>query len=422
MGFLAPALPWIVGGAAAAGVGKALQPSATKYPDPIDPGEAQTSYIEAMSDPDLQRKQYEAEATYRPQYLELGLADLEGQLFGIGDQQGALGLLGEATPQIGEIQAGALTQQRTGDIADVEALGGRATEALRASDPAMQALIAQQQGATTGAYDREAPTTTEQQRLRGVDEQRLRNMEGDTLGLQWEQFAQGDKLMQQADTITEGAKEYEQGLTPQQERQAAQRAREAGSARGVDASNATIASEILGRENFLAQNRAEARTMRGEAAGLRGESYGRDQYAQGLRGEAAQRRGEQAGIRGEMQGLRTEDEMRRAQAFQEAQGAGGNLFGMLGQTSADPFQAILGRPGMAFGGAQQQQGFGAGMAAQNMGPQLFDPNAGVNLGLMNQANQANYNANIYGSQAGMYGGMMQGLGGIFSSLFPRPGG
>lgn len=413
-------------------------------PVAVDPGQSSIDFIEAMSNPALQEKIYQAEATYRPAYTQLALADSYNQLFGFGegyagrpgggysgggqgtggsgvtdDQQaiiqgeidrlqgllenpdlsedrraqyeqrlgsyqasldslsqygtggqgsysgevtgagtpGALDLLGMATPIIGQIQADALTQQRTADIADVEALGGRATEALRASDPAMQALIGQQTAASDAAYGR-TPTDTQAQ------QGDIASRKGDILGL---------------------AEGMMQGLTAQQERQAEQQAREAAGSRGVEMGNAAIASEILNREDFLRQNRAEAQSLRGEA-------FNMDAFEQVLRGE---------------------EEQYRQNAFMEGQGAGTNLFNMLKSTSADPFQAILGRPGTAYGGATGQQAFGAGFNQANMGPQLFDPNAGINLALQNQANLGNYQASVYGSQAAAQGNM---AGGIFSGL------
>jgi len=91
------------------------------------------------------------------------------------------------------------------------------------------------------------------------------------------------------------------------------------------------------------------------------------------------------------------------------------LVGARQATASDPFQAILGRGSNAaqMGFAQQQ--FAQGMAGQQ-GPQLFDPNAGINLALQQNANLGNYNASTYGARAGaqgaIVGGLFQGLGAI----------
>ena len=88
------------------------------------------------------------------------------------------------------------------------------------------------------------------------------------------------------------------------------------------------------------------------------------------------------------------------------------LVGMYG-AAFDPMATVLGRPSGALGVGQQQQGMAAGMM-QSMGGQVFDPNAGVNLALQNQANLGNYQAATYGARAGaqgaMMGGLMSGLG------------
>jgi len=84
--------------------------------------------------------------------------------------------------------------------------------------------------------------------------------------------------------------------------------------------------------------------------------------------------------------------------------------------ASDPFQAILGRSSGALQYGAGQQGF-AGNLTQNMqGPQLFDPNAGINLALQNSANQGNYQASVYGAQANAQGNKSGGLFGALGAL------
>jgi hypothetical protein len=94
--------------------------------------------------------------------------------------------------------------------------------------------------------------------------------------------------------------------------------------------------------------------------------------------------------------------------------------------ASDPFQAILGRPSQSQAAGMGQAQFAAGMAGQQLGPNIFDPNAGINLGLQNQANAANYAANIYGSQASYAGATNQGrgamIGGAIGGLGALAGG
>jgi hypothetical protein len=91
------------------------------------------------------------------------------------------------------------------------------------------------------------------------------------------------------------------------------------------------------------------------------------------------------------------------------------LVGARQATASDPFQAILGRGSNAAQMGMAQQQFAQGMAGQQ-GPQLFDPNAGINLALGQNANLSNYNANIFGSQAAFAGAQAQGQGAMIAGL------
>jgi hypothetical protein len=59
-----------------------------------------------------------------------------------------------------------------------------------------------------------------------------------------------------------------------------------------------------------------------------------------------------------------------------------------------------------------------------MGPQLFDPSAGINLGLQNAANLANYQAATYGARAGaqgqIAGATIGAIGNIAGSFLGNP--
>ena len=103
-----------------------------------------------------------------------------------------------------------------------------------------------------------------------------------------------------------------------------------------------------------------------------------------------------------------------------------NMWGGVGNAGL----SLIGQSPQAIQYGNQILGMGAQQAGQT-GPQLFDPNAGVNLALQNNANLANYNASIYGAQAGaagaeaqargqFYGGLFQGIGNIASSFIPKP--
>jgi hypothetical protein len=95
------------------------------------------------------------------------------------------------------------------------------------------------------------------------------------------------------------------------------------------------------------------------------------------------------------------------------------LVGARQATASDPFQAILGRGSNAAQMGMAQQQFAQGMAGQQ-GPQLFNPDAGINLALQQNANLGSYNSNIFGSQMAGYGAAKQGqgamIGGALSGL------
>lgn len=268
-------------------------------PAPVDPGKASLDYIRGITDPELQNKIISSEREYRPQYQDLNLQDAMGYLTGSDAQRGLLDMQDLAGRRNEDLRAELSTAQRTADIGDVEALGGRATEALRNSDPLMAKLLGQQTGMS-------------------------------------------DLLYQRA-----------QGLNPQQKRQADQQAREAFGARGRLNDNAGVAAEILNREDYMRQNRAEA------------------------------------------------------------QQSGGQTFGMLQSTSADPFQAILGRPASSVGTGMATAGMAQGAIGASQ-PGLFNADAGINLALQNNSNQSNYQSNVYGAQqartGAIIGGLFQGAG------------
>lgn len=291
---------------------KVSMPTPPPAPQPIDPGQSALDFTRAMADPVLQGQILAAEQMYRPQYTQLELNDINTFLQGSGGQMGLLEIQDLASRRAGGIGQELTSMQRAADIADVEALGGRATAALRAADPMQQAIVNQL----------------------------------NTLAAQ--RFAASGQL------------------SPQEMRGAQQAARLGGLSRGRVGDVSTVASEVLNREQALAA--------------------------------------------------------RRQEALQAAQMA----FAANQATAADPFQAILGRPAQAPGMGMASTQFAAGLAGQQLGPNLFDPNAGINLSLQNQANQANYQSSIYGAQAGYAGATNQArgqmIGGIFSGLGALGGG
>ena len=113
-----------------------------------------------------------------------------------------------------------------------------------------------------------------------------------------------------------------------------------------------------------------------------------------------------------------------AQRSAMAQQAGAQAFGYNRALAGDVANILIGRPSTAYAMGSQAFGQGAGLASQQAGPQLFDPNAGVNLALQNSANLGNYQSATYGARVGaqgaVLGGLASGLGALGGGLLARP--
>ena len=237
----------------------------------------------------------EFEQQYRPQFQALNLQDISSFLGGVGGQEGLFGLSRRATEE-----------------------AGRQLSAARAAE--------------LGSMAGQAPLT------RGVMQ-----------GLSPEQAAVVSGFASEA----ERARAAAQGVTPEQQRMYQQQAREAAQASGRLGGNAAIASEIMGREQMMAQKRAEA-----AAAGGR--------------------------------------------AYEAAQGF-----------YTQPGLALLSQQPLSYQSGQQMLGLGMGGMKQGT-PGLINPDVGLNLGAaerqnMLQASMANQQA-AASRQAGMMG-MLGSIGG-----------
>jgi hypothetical protein len=181
-------------------------------------------------------------------------------------------------------------------------------------------------------------------------------------------------------------------------------------------------AQLLGQEFGIGQQRL------GTASNIYGQDLSRDQANAAMQQQTALAN-QQAAMSGrgmDLQGLLGLGQLQQSQQ-QGNRAYAMNLVNARQMTSSDPFAAILGRTSGAPGQGMAATQFTAGLAGQQLGPNLFDPNAGINLALQNQANLSNYQSNIYGAQAGfagaqaqargaMIGGALQGLG---SALGPK---
>jgi hypothetical protein len=181
-------------------------------------------------------------------------------------------------------------------------------------------------------------------------------------------YRSSDPLMQarveQANQLADQAfrESQIQDLSPEMRRRATQSAREGLVARGRDMDNAAIAAEAMSREDYLRDIIRDNR--------------------------------------------------------QQAQGLGSYASGLNRATSVDPMAMLRG------GSNYTQQGFGERAALFGI-PQeqstRINPDAGVNIGLQDTANRANYLANTYAAReqaaSGMASGFMQALGSAAGGYF-----
>ena len=103
---------------------------------------------------------------------------------------------------------------------------------------------------------------------RQADYQAAQGNIGSVLGILGGIDPSGQRLTQQASAMASQRFNAAQSLNPQEARMATQTAREGFGARGRLNDNVSVAGEILGREDVLAQKRAEAMAMGGSALGM----------------------------------------------------------------------------------------------------------------------------------------------------------
>jgi len=395
-------------------------------PPPIDYAKAQGEYMfgkgfgnyQGITDPRLQQRLLEAESRYRPQYSALELADintmwegfedvttspqyqsLQAELAGIEagasvsnltteDRRAALGEQYDALKPSGDPKSFGGKKGRRGrgfgkDSTVGQVFGGKKGKDGKkggGEDP-REAYI---RAGMVGSQDREARIAQiktrmgEMEKSEGVkgykgllaDASRQSGMlEREMLGLQrkddvaaLEEFApQVVEAYRAADPYSTGLAESQtamaqdlyqrsQGLNPEQQRIADQQALQMSQRVGRVGDESSVAGQILGREQYLSG-------LRGQAAGM----------------------GQQAFTQNRL------------------------LAGDVGMT-------ILGRPSSAIGLGQSGIGAATNLAAQPVGPQLFDPNVGINLAMQQRGQdislmgaQAQANASSGGGLLGAFG-------------------
>jgi hypothetical protein len=275
-----------------------------KKPPPLPEFSAEKSarsYVDAMADPGLQSNLIDTEKTYRPEYQDINLMLADRAVDPTAD------ILSQVAGRGYETARDLSRRQTAGDIETLQDMGGRYTEAVRGADPFMAARVQQANQLAEQAY---------------LDAQ-----------------------------MTD--------LSPEMRRRADQSSLEALIGRGRGMDNVALASQAMGREDYLRQIRNQNR-----------------QQAQSLGGYAAN----------------------------------------LNQASApDVFSTLLQRDPAALQAARQQQGLAYGSAAQST-PYFINPDAGVNLGMADASRRAEYMANTYGSQMAAKSGIASGVMGMVGNI------
>jgi hypothetical protein len=168
-------------------------------------------------------------------------------------------------------------------------------------------------------------------------------------------------------------------LTPEQLRSSQQAAREASAASGRIGGNAAISAEVMNREQALAQRRAEAAQYGGIAQ-------------QGMAGLA----GLETGTAGLAQDIENQRLARQSGLLSQASSLGTQAYN-LGQNFYSPGLGLLG---------------GTPVSAQQVGPQLFSPDAFLNLGAANRQNILSADAATQQARASYSSGLFSGLGAL----------
>jgi hypothetical protein len=380
-------------------------------PPPIDPGQSMGEYLfgpnfssfQGVTDPRLQERLIGAEQRFRPQYAALELADintfatgipggrdnpqykrLEAQLAGL--EAGEGGISSEEAMKIARSAAGPPPSETKFIPAATFPRGGKVPKSRdrTVKNPNYQKELAE--------YNREVQSIAES--LGGDRASRIASIKAEMAQLESSPGQRGlfDLLEEQS---TRAGRLQREQLELQREADVSALQRFAPQVveayRAADPASTAIAERVSRRamgeltpeeERNIQQRSRQASLARGrigDSSSLAAEALGRSNYT--------------------------------AQFAPQA-------FAMNRQLAGDIGSTILGRPSAAIGLGGQILGQAQQGAAGPMGPQLFDPNVGINLALQQRSQDINYqgamaqaSAARSAGRAGMFGSI---LGGAFS--------
>ena len=392
--------------------------SSPRMPAPIDPGKSMGEYLfgkgfqsdyNGITDPRLQQRLLEAEGRYRPQYSALELADintmwegfedvttspqyqsLQAELAGLEagaevsslnleDRRAALEAQYLATQPGGGFEKkgknfGFGGKKGPGDYGGKKGKDGKKTSPKEAY---IQAGLSD----TKGRKARIAEIKTrmgEMEKSEGIkgykgllaDASRQSGMlEREMLGLQRkDDVAAIEEFAPQVVEAYRAADPYSTGLAEQQTAMADDLYQRS---QGLNAEQQRISDQ-----QALQMSQRVGRV--GDESSVAGQILGREQYLSGLRGQAA--------------------------------GMGQQAFNMNRNLAGDIGSTILGRPSSAIGLGQSGLGQATNLAAGPMGPQLFDPNVGLNMAMQQRSQDITFAGIQAQAQASEGGGLMGAFG------------
>ena len=398
--------------------------SSPKMPAPIDPGKSMGEYLfgkgfqsdyNGITDPRLQQRLLEAEGRYRPQYSALELADINTMWEGYEDVS--------TSPQYQSLQAELAGLEAGAAVSDLniedrrEALGEQydlSRQGLQSSpmggavygftntrrgrgfggkkgkdgkktggDENRESYINAGLKDTKGRTARIAEIKTrmgEMEKSEGVkgykgllaDASRQSGMlEREMLGLQRkDDVAALEEFAPQVVEAYRAADPYSTGLAEQQTAMADDLYQRS---QGLNAEQQRIADQ-----QALQMSQRVGRV--GDESSVAGQILGREQYLSGLRGQAA--------------------------------GMGQQAFNQNRLLAGDVGMTILGRPSSAIGLGQSGIGASTALAAGPMGPQLFDPNVGLNMAMQQRSQDVTFAGMQAQANAAEGAGTMGMLGNI----------
>ena len=432
--------------------------SSPKQPAPIDPGKSMGEYLfgkdfasqyQGITDPRLQERLLTAEGTYRPQYAALELSDINTFASGLAERanpeyeriQAEIAALkaGGSGSQVSKVRADAIEKVANDLFPDRKKVKGEAyndmstrAEYNRSQKKKRDSFIESQMGKASG----QAATIAELEKKLESTPQRLAAQKGlfqlledqsrSAAKLQREQLGsqrQADvtALQKFAPQVVEAYRDadpYSTGLAELATERASSfdmsptEAEALLSERGLELASST--GELTPLEQRRSQQAARQAFM----------ARGREMDQSALYGEMESRMAQEIDKKGREIGmganlLGQEAQMRLSRTGQaDAQLA--QAFNLNRILAGDAGNIILGRPSAAIGLGGQVLGQAQQAASGQMGPQLFDPNVGLNMALQQRGQDVTFQGMQAQANAASSAGLMGGIGSALGGFLGRP--